>query len=67
MTKYVQRYDEEGFVVPLDELYRLACYDCGLVHDVVWSYDKKTKELGMAVRKNNKATAQRRKNIKVNQ
>jgi len=34
------------------------------VHDVVWSYDKKTKELGMAVRKNNRATAQRRKNIK---
>ena len=56
MTKYVQRHDEEGFVVPLYELYRLACCDCGLVHDVVWSYDKKTKELGMAVRRNNKPT-----------
>ena len=64
MVKYVQRYDEEGFVVPLDELYRLACCDCGLVNDVVWSYDKKTKELGMAVRRNNRATAQRRKSIK---
>jgi len=35
MTRYVQRYDEEGFVVPLDELYRLACCDCGLVHDMM--------------------------------
>ena len=64
MTKYVQRYDEEGFVVPLNKIYRLACCDCGLVHDVVWAYDKKTKELGMAVRINNRATAQRRRNIK---
>jgi hypothetical protein len=62
MTKYIQREDGEGFVVPLDETYRLACCDCGLVHDVVWSYDKKTKELGMAVKRNNRATAQRRKN-----
>ena len=65
MTKYVQRYDEEGFVVPLNELYRLACFDCGLVHDVVWAYDKKTKELGMAVRRNNRATAYRRKSLKI--
>ena len=63
MTKYVQRYDGEGFVVPLNEKYRLACCDCGLVHDVVWAYDKKTKELGMAVKRNNKATAIRRKNL----
>ena len=64
MSKYIQRYDGEGFVVPLRELYRLACCDCGLVHDVVWAYDKKTKELGMAVQRNNRATAQRRKNKK---
>ena len=64
MTKYVQRVDGEGFIVPLNEKYRLACCDCGLVHDVVWVYDKKEKLLGMAVQRNNRATAQRRKNIK---
>jgi hypothetical protein len=63
MTKYVQRYDGEGFAVPLNEKYRLACCDCALVHDVVWAYDKKTKELGMAVKRNNRATTIRRKNL----
>lgn len=62
MSRYIQRTDGEGFVVPLGELYRLACCDCGLVHDVVWAYDDKTKELGMAVQRNNRATAQRRRN-----
>jgi len=61
MTRYIQRTDGEGFVVPLGELYRLACCDCGLVHDVIWLYDEKTKELGMAVQRNNRATAQRRR------
>ena len=45
MTKYIQRTDGEGFVVPLEEKYRLACCDCGLVHDIVWAYDEETKEL----------------------
>lgn len=62
MTRYIQRTDGEGFVVPLGELYRLACCDCGLVHDVLWAYDEETKELGMAVQRNNRATAQRRRN-----
>ena len=64
MTKYKQRKDGEGFVVPLNEIYRLACCDCGLVHDIVLSYDKETGELGMATKRNNRATAQRRRNMK---
>lgn len=64
MTRYKQRKDGEGFVVPLDQIYRLACCDCGLVHDVVLSYDQQTNELGMATRRNNRATAQRRRSIK---
>lgn len=63
MTRYKQRKDGEGFVVPLDEVYRLACCDCGLVHDIVLSYDKETGELGMATKRNNRATAQRRRNM----
>ena len=55
-----QREDGEGFVVPTDEVYGLVCCDCGLVHDVVWSYDKDTNELGMAAKRNDEATKQRR-------
>ncbi len=58
-ARYRQRVDGEGFVVPLGEVYRLACCDCGLVHDVVWVYQKG--ELGMATRRNNRATAQKRR------
>ncbi len=58
-ARYRQRADGEGFVVPLNEVYRLACCDCGLVHDVVWVYKKG--ELGMATRRNNRATAQKRR------
>lgn len=65
MTRYKQRQDGEGFVVPRDEIFRLACCDCGLVHDIVISYDKETGELGMATRRNNRATAQRRRKAKV--
>lgn len=63
MTRYKQRQDGEGFVVPQDEVFRLACCDCGLVHDIVVSYDKDTDELGMATKRNNRATAQRRRHI----
>ena len=63
MTRYKQRQDGEGFVVPKDEVFRLACCDCGLVHDIVICSDKDTDELGMAAKRNNRATAQRRRHI----
>lgn len=57
--KYIKRKDGEGFEVPLGKRYRLACCDCGLVHDVVWVYEKG--RLGMAATRNNRATAARRR------
>ena len=60
--KYVQRKDGEGFEVPIGEVYRLACCDCGLVHDVVWVYEDG--KLAMAAKRNNRATAQRRRKVK---
>ena len=62
MTKYITRRDGEGFEVPIGEIYRLACCDCGLVHDVVFVYEDG--KLGMAVKRNNRATGQRRKSFK---
>ena len=60
MTKYIQRADGEGFEVPLNKIYRLACCDCNLVHDVVFVIEDG--KLAMATKRNNSATAQRRKN-----
>jgi hypothetical protein len=58
-VKYKQRIDGVGFEVPLGKVTRLACCDCGLVHDVVWVY--KDGKLGMAVKRNKKATKKRRR------
>jgi hypothetical protein len=58
-TKYKQRYDGEGFEVPLNKLYRLVCCDCGLVHDVVFVVEDG--RLGMAAKRNKRATTYMRK------
>lgn len=60
MTKYKQRKDGEGFAVPSGEIYRIACCDCGLVHDFVF-VSEDGKPIGVAARRNARATAQRRK------
>jgi hypothetical protein len=57
--RYTQRKDGEGFEVPLNEIYRIACCDCGLVHDVVFAFDEG--KLAMATSRNNRATGQRRR------
>ncbi len=58
--RYIQRKDEEGFEVPSGTRYRIACCDCGLVHDFVFvSHDKKS--IGIAARRNNRATAAKRR------
>lgn len=59
-AKYVNRKDGEGFEIPSGILCRLACCDCGLVHDIVIvSNDRKP--VGFAAKRNNRATAQKRR------
>lgn len=58
--RYKQRKDEEGFEVPSGSLYRIACCDCGLVHDFVF-ISQDNKPIGIAARRNNRATARRRR------
>jgi hypothetical protein len=60
MARYKQRKDGEGFTVPNGEVYRLACCDCGLVHDMVF-VSGDGGPIGVASRRNNRATAQRRR------
>jgi hypothetical protein len=61
MAKYTQRFDGEGFAVPNGQKYRIACCDCGLVHDFVFVADSGD-FIGVAAERNNRATAQRRRN-----
>jgi hypothetical protein len=60
-VRYKQRQDNEGFEVPSGKIYRIACCDCGLVHDFVF-ISEDGKNIGVAAKRNNRATAQRRRN-----
>ena len=62
IVKYIQRFDEEGFEVKSKEMTRWACCDCGLVHDIVFVAGRKGTEIGVAARRNNRATSARRRN-----
>jgi hypothetical protein len=61
VTEYIQRKDGEGFAVPIGEIYRIACCDCGLVHDVGFAYEDG--KLAMAAKRNNTETELRRGTI----
>lgn len=68
MSKYTQRQDNEGFEVPNAEPYKLACCDCGLVHQIVIVAPgvKKGTPIGFAARRDNRATGQRRRKPRLN-
>jgi hypothetical protein len=59
-AKYIQRYDGESWSVPSKTIYKIACCDCGLVHDFVF-VSEDGKDIGIAVRRNNRATSARRR------
>lgn len=59
MARYKQRKDGVGFDVPAKQIVRWACCDCGLVHDLVFVNGRG--KIGVAARRNNRATAARRK------
>jgi hypothetical protein len=61
--KYIQRKDGEGWEEIAEEPFRIACCDCGLVHDIVVVVRGKGKEIGIAAARNNRATAQRRRRL----
>ena len=65
-AKYTQRLDGEGFTIPNKFIYKLACCDCGLVHQIVIAAPgvKAGAPIGFAAKRDNRATAARRKSIK---
>ena len=65
--KYIQRFDDEGFTVKSKEPTRWSCCDCGLVHDIVFVSGRKGSDIGVAARRNNRATAAKRRSKKTSQ
>lgn len=68
MTKprhYTRMVDGEGISLPANAVFLFACCDCGLVHDVVVATRGKS-DFGLAVRRNKRATAARRRWIERN-
>lgn len=60
--RYKQRIDGVGFAVPSGGVTRWACCDCGLVHDL--AFVAQDGEIGVAARRNNRATSARRRSLK---
>jgi len=61
---YTQRKGGEGFTVQSKVLTRWACCDCGLVHDLMFVAGRKGSEIGVAAKRNARATAARRRSKK---
>ena len=62
--RYRQRIDGDGFTVPNGQVTRWACCDCGLVHDL--AFVAVDGEIGVAARRNRRATAARRRSLNAN-
>jgi hypothetical protein len=62
--RYVQIIDNEGFSMPANEIFKFACCDCGLVHQVVIVASRNRKEIGIAMKRDKRATAARRRKRK---
>ncbi len=62
-TTYTQRLDGEGFTIPNKTVYKLACCDCHLVHQLVLVVPglRKGAGIGAAAKRDNRATAARRR------
>ncbi len=61
MAKYPRLIDGEGIELKSKEAWKLMCCDCGLVHDMMLVAGRKGSPIGLAVRRNKRATAAARK------
>ncbi len=64
---YLQLEDGARFEIDMEksELLRLACCDCGLVHEIAFAIEENGK-LGIAMKRNARATAAKRRSQKPN-
>jgi len=59
--RYIQRKDNEGWTVNSKVPFQISCCDCGLVHTFVLVAGKKGTPIGIAAKRDNRATGQRRR------
>lgn len=59
--KYPRLKDGEGVELDAGKIFRFACCDCGLVHDMV--IVAKGRKLGLAMRRNKRSTAAMRRRL----
>lgn len=55
MSKYTQRKDNEGWEEKSGVPFKLACCDCGLVHQVVIVAGRKGSKIGVADKRQDEA------------
>lgn len=58
--RYKPLVDGEGISLRSSQVFMFACCDCGLVHDIAL-VARRGGHIGMAVKRNKRATAERRK------
>jgi uncharacterized Zn finger protein len=58
-NRYRQEQDGVPFEMPKGAIYRIACCDCGLVHDVIVRNKRDT--VRVTAWRNNRSTGQRRR------
>lgn len=63
MSRYAQRFDNEGWTEQSGVPFKIACCHCGLVHQMVIVAGKKG-ELGIAAKQDLRATAAMRRKKK---
>lgn len=59
--KYPRLIDGEGVEFKSKVIWKFMCCDCGLVHDMVLVAGRKGSPIGLAARRNNRATAAARR------
>jgi len=61
--KYLRLDKIDVMEVKLDTIFRFACCDCGLVHNIAIAKEKNGR-IGLAIERNNKSTAQFRRHLR---
>jgi hypothetical protein len=62
MPKTKRMKDGEGISIEKGKIFRFSCCDCGLTHDMVLvTYENEPELIGLALRRNNRATSAMRR------
>ena len=66
MAKYEVLTDGDGWAVKNGKRFRMACCDCGLVHNMIvyTEHLRKGRLIGMATERNERSTGQKRRHMK---